>query len=992
MPRNLSAAALAMLAMNLGTEPINIVEIQWVAGGPRIAYADRDVDTVPGKILEVSGLDDVIQVSGGAQSQQISLTLDDTDDSIKGIMDANDVHMRDVWVYQYFQGLDLDDKFLLFRGVINTPLAWDEGARTIKFDVVSKIEDVEVGFSIEEGDFENPPEELIGKPWPLVFGTCINVPALRATTARKGTLATGTGIRDWLLDDRLALANKLVCPQNFIGFKAMTQTGGNAWGAGPLQRNPVYETDPDCLKRKCEEIELLKLQIAEQSAWEISPVTIYNGNRFPQNVLVNVIIDGAKFSGKFNGNEFAIHGRLHPENDGSGNVIKTQTQNVIESECGTDVAPEGEEEELTNGVAGTDQTLLAKKSKATWDAYQAVAEPGFFWANAGSDVTLAGDEQILYIANLLPSTVLRVAAFRELNGVTKLVTVPDTYYTVRQTDYTSYTGVTEIVFERPLSGMDLASGGGWTDDIYVTLTSTVGPNTVDILEWFIDTYTDYSVDATSFDLVRTQIDNYPMHFPLLERKNLITVLQEIAFQARCSLWLNDDTFYIQYLAIEPTTTVDTITEDDVMPNSLRIEHTPTEDIVTKFDVAWVYDHSLDEPNRLILRHNVAKYGTHHEEYDFYCFNIQELVRKAATFWLIRKANTWRRVTCRTPINKLSLETFDAVSLTLPDAADGTIKAVVEKATFNSDQREIEFSIWTPCKSGTRVPYDLAWPAEVEEQSIFPTIDERDAGFAGSGSGPNFSTIAPDAHPLSNRRLNDNLWQSFNVVNDNTRADYGDKYPSDINDQKPVPNAAPENSGEISTGTAPLTSRGSQGSSCCQEAMNLAQKAMQEAQQAREQAMNAAQSAGQGEQQEMDEDDAVEQLPGGCGGNCRATVQITFITPTLVVLPPGSEVPFGTEPGDQGNLAVGSTGGSKCYTFNSQEAAAEFAASKNAEIAARDNYGWTVGKQEAWQVSLTADMGIDTDPESPTFGQPCGEPAVEERAMTNYSSDVVEAEA
>ena len=31
--------------------------------------------------------------------------------------------------------------------------------------------------------------------------------------------------------------------------------------------------------------------------------------------------------------------------------------------------------------------------------------------------------------------------------------------------------------------------------------STVGPNTVDILRWFIETYTDYEIDDASFDAI-----------------------------------------------------------------------------------------------------------------------------------------------------------------------------------------------------------------------------------------------------------------------------------------------------------------------------------------------------------------------------------------------------------------------------------------------------------------------------------------------------------
>ena len=41
--RSISAASLAKLATNLGTEPIIIIEVQWVVDGQRFKYADRDI-------------------------------------------------------------------------------------------------------------------------------------------------------------------------------------------------------------------------------------------------------------------------------------------------------------------------------------------------------------------------------------------------------------------------------------------------------------------------------------------------------------------------------------------------------------------------------------------------------------------------------------------------------------------------------------------------------------------------------------------------------------------------------------------------------------------------------------------------------------------------------------------------------------------------------------------------------------------------------------
>ena len=64
----------------------------------------------------------------------------------------------------------------------------------------------------------------------------------------------------------------------------------------------------------------------------------------------------------------------------------------------------------------------------------------------------------------------------------------------------------------------------WSDDLYVTLTSSVGPNPADIIAWLLEKYTSLSVDTDSFDHVRTRLANYPCQFALLERMNVMQLI------------------------------------------------------------------------------------------------------------------------------------------------------------------------------------------------------------------------------------------------------------------------------------------------------------------------------------------------------------------------------------------------------------------------------------------------------------------------------------
>lgn len=804
--RNLSANAIAKIATKQGTEPLVVLAVSWGGELAEKLYADKAYPSlgIEGRILALSGLQEAIVVSGGGNSQEIQVELDDTDGALKAIYDSVDVHKKTVRVYQWFDGLAFSDKFLIFKGQINSPVEWSEGQRKLTFTVINRIEDVEVGFSAEEGQFISLPEELIGKPWPLCFGTTINVPALKAVPATSGTLAKGVGIKDFTLKRRKKLAEDITCPQTPKGFKCHTS------GSQTIC-NIAYETDGSCVQAKCVEIEKLTLMAKEQASYEYTSFVVFGGEKFQQGKVLTLDINGGKFTGKFAGNVFTVTSRRHPKDDGTGHVIIEDQANQIKTKC--EGSPTDDPTDYQDSIFGPLYTGIATSQKK-WKAYRDEPSADFFWAQGGSTVRLVNSE-ILYIANIIPSTILRVAAYRNINGNRFLLTVPNSYYTVRQTDYNGY-DVMEIVFQRPLSAENQNDGGGWEDDIYISQTASVGPNTVDIIEWFIDTYTDYTVDAASFNATRTKIDKYSQHFPLLVRKNLITVLQEIAMQARCALWQKDDVFYIKYLAETPTP-VATIDEHDILPDTLEISLTKTEELVTKYVAKWTKDHAIDKPNTLILRHNVILYGTQDRTEDYYTFNILDNVRKTATFWLIRKSITWRLLKFSTPLTKLNVETFDALTVDLPDLSDDPVICVVQKAVYDSKDNVINFECWTPVPSGSRKAYDFAFPADVSEQALFPSIEERNAGQAGSGKEPNFSVIAPPNHALvldigpviSGFGLTcngDAQPVGFGEASSSgqCRQDHGDKKPSDTGDEKKEPDAITDDTGDVSTGTSPVS--------------------------------------------------------------------------------------------------------------------------------------------------------------------------------------------
>lgn len=846
--RQISSAALEALQTNLGEESVLIVEIQWVKDGPRYSYADKDVPGRSlGKILELSPLDNAVVVQGVSSgttgdSQQISIKLDDRDGSIKAILDTHDIHKRNAWVYQWFTGLDFDDKFLIFKGQVSSPLEWNEGSRDVKLDIISKIEDAEYGFSMEEGDFKVVPEELVGVAWPLVFGeNVVNVPATRLRTPKRGILRTGFGIVDYVLRPKMQQIAYTACAIDNAGWGVIGLNSPNA------QYQMATEQNKECGCKKAAMTCEVATKINVQEQYQYNPVSIGGGENFEQGVPIILNINGAHVHGHFQGttnspsNSFYITKRVHPgilANDPPLPKVKRSLARVILGQGGAanygvgsnTAAASGARCQITVTGGGNNGEIIpnctlrsgsgwvtaigsgkggnfmdGETVSANWDYLSQFQEAGFFWAEAGSEVTLVTNDETPYVVNLIPSTVLRVAAYKtNANGGPRVLTqLPNEWYYVRYSDFNTYT-ITEVVLAKPLS----LQGEGWEDELFITQTSSVGPNTVDILEWLIDTYTDFTWDS-SFNYVKGRLENYPMNFYLGQRGNILQLLKELAFQNRCALTLRNDVFHLTYLAEDPEI-VDSITESDVFANTLTLTHTDTEELVTKFVAEWQDDYSMDEVKKYIARYNVNRYGTQEQTFNFFAFNVEQYVKKTATFWLIRMGNTWRKFKAQVPVGKLTLESIDGVNVTLPDIAQGTTKCRIESAIYNSDDNAIDVVVWTPVRSGERTKYDFAYPADISETILYPTVDDLKEGRSG-GTGPNVNVRAPSSHVLAalpvtyNPSPDDPCSPEASLAQRTLkcRPDQGDRKPSDADDQK-VTKLPPEDNVATPPATSPVS--------------------------------------------------------------------------------------------------------------------------------------------------------------------------------------------
>lgn len=886
MPKGIAGNLATELAITLATQPIILIEVEWRFSAPGL-YATKDFAQYQGKILEFSGLDTVVKLESGGQSTEMTLKLSDVDDSIKDQMSISDIHKTPVKVFQNDGSLVVGDKVLIFDGEINSPITWSEHDRTVEFNILSRIESEEIGFSPEAGDLPFIAESAIGVPWPLCFGSPIRVPAIQVTEAVRGTSLTRYGqitITD--LDNLCTTAETAAIAQDAKDgiFGADTQPGfsddnyadvistltsattdinnliDELAAKSPTQRNNLISFVENCQFTKRAQIDLqlnaalfiqataakeaaqtaldtLQVELlAAQTEIPIDPIKIIGiqdqiaaaqiafntadaaetqafaqiqvqnsnvatgeatkallqkvllafvlteivvegGERFPQATPVVIIINGMKFSGSFVGQIFTIDQPNLPFEVNiprNGVRLNQNTNEIFISDSSLELKgkflfmPEGltyvEAQEGTRlfinpilyeqtGELPAVPNVLINGQPVIREVFEQIVfsggsiqesrvfvpqewieqlDAGTTFANGrdhirdqgyaidiGDDVFLDGDFQDKYVANLIPSISIAEVIGRR-DG--ELAVIPSRYYTINLNELLAGQNATTLSFRRPLTQY---VDEEWDGDVFVSLTSSKGPNTADVIEYLLNTYTSVTPDAATFASVVTSLADYPSHFALLERSDALKTIENIAWQARCAIYLRNSIGFLIYLAAE---TVELFTFTPTNIKDLVITTRTTEDLVTKLVALWRSDYTLEKPKEVVLRNNIPKYGEQKTEFDFFIYNIESLVVKSATFWIIRLSNTWKIARFTAFLDALDLDVFDIVKMDISFIAlvPGTL-GVIREANYDPESNTIVFEVENEVLFGDDEPHPFYWPATADPGLSYPSAKDPFAG-------------------------------------------------------------------------------------------------------------------------------------------------------------------------------------------------------------------------------------------------------------------------
>jgi len=697
-----TAGLVAKLNTLEGTAPLLVVKITWPLTGV-VYYSEipltfgiidcfaaiKTFSTLQGEVT----IDNV-----GAYSGASVTLLDDNSQTLKGIFDANQAEGAAVEVYHWYSALPDTDAMLLLRGVVKSDIDYSDGARTLSFNIENTKEGALVGYALEdEVDIisRDVSPEMVDQPWPLIFGTVLKSKALRLERTLETTLAV-TFNQDssvYKFTDGYKFPQDTPITVEIAGIGFTGTMAGNAFTVTE-KVVPIF-TDLDIDARVVGPYQYSPFVFWLDDVEDIKNKFVYITDGTDTMVNFCTDQDGAECWFR------------HPWTLDRNFVLVDNTWTV------TEVAKLPRPSWLSVWNYTINPLYDIPNLVSLYDIgrslggvieYQSVF--AIKWKiEAGARVVLKpADTDEVYIANLIESdSLLEVFAYRTLNGERIFVPVPSSYFTYDVADTAllagasnppvSGTTVTTITFAKPLS---IHYGENWEEDIYVSLKSTVDDNAADIIEWIIDTYLSYGVDATSFSIAHDQVQYCPMGFTLNELKDAWALCTELAWQARCAIWSSNDDVFLKYLSEVPSAYAKIFSNTDIELKTVALSCIPAEDVVTYIEATYKKEYRPLEPYEeeqlLTYKTTDEKFKENEKQWDFYAYNIEDMVRLSLNFWGYRAVKQWRKVDFNSFLINLRLEVFDFTQFSTYILGQNTIPGYLLKSHFESDDSRMTFEM------------------------------------------------------------------------------------------------------------------------------------------------------------------------------------------------------------------------------------------------------------------------------------------------------------
>ncbi len=691
--------------------PIVVLKIEFGGVVGTKYYAGRDLAspvTAEGRVIDWGGIYAATALKPEAVVGDVRIRLADADGVLAGYRDDVAFQGLPATVYQLFSGLGADDMVPLASGVIAAPVEWDEATPSLSISItdIPTGHDCVVGHAADRETFTEVSERDEGATLPMVYGRVSRAAGVHVKAGAVARLAAAIADADamsFIVDDA----------SRFPQGEPITVRIGMEHITGSFTGNTFTVTARGA-------------QVAAGAAGG------YTGNPY-------VIVDtGLSCSdGQYVGNfirmwvPYAGGTRAGLGRYGGGGwqyrrITRCEAPGVLEFYPAFSPGADSQEHAVD----------IYLQSGAVWKPtagtpFAIVTRPGSH--EAGEDVrrVLTG---YVYIVNDMPSVaVRRVECFgirriklarlqtrrglfagfsggmfvddpqimaglfgapdeaEDVNATTAgWVTLAGTIYSVDTNDTTTFPGLGRAVTTVTLwlNPSEMPGYEFTSDEIRVDLegaetdgdgTGTLIENPAEVIEDVLVRFGGLGggdLDSASFADCAGRMAGLRFGFSLTDRRRLLELVQDLAFQCRTTLLWEAGEAKLKWLTAGAPSPVATIGDDDRAIDSLRVAKTDRDDLYTEVLARWTEG---GEERELSVANDVAEsvHGRRTLSAELWAHPGRDGAEAVARFWLERLKDVWEVVHLSTFLNTLELEREDAVTLSLPGYYPSGTRAVVE---------------------------------------------------------------------------------------------------------------------------------------------------------------------------------------------------------------------------------------------------------------------------------------------------------------------------
>jgi hypothetical protein len=743
-------------------EMVPIVEINWQGLVGKKKYAKKVITdslgvahTMEPLLRNDISLDAVVSAKVFSEIQQVSVTLFDTDGALRILVEDENLEGKPAKVFLGYEGILEGDELTLLSGVVEGPITWNEGTRELSFDIVKTLREIEIPGELDAAtlaaspfsDLKNLNDDVEDTWVPMFFGGVLRVPAIQITKQHEAVLDEDIVVHHDTVDGS---DPEIPTESTTLRLRA------SKLGERPFEDFTDGIADVDYLEINGRILEV------NFTSWDddMANFTIVSNNpsKYPDRIQgsANKLLTGTRPLADVDydnpsviwlqdtgyivqGMTCTLHGTTDQHNfcekqegvkcwfkdpwtrkEGATGFLRRNPR-LIHAGIQVDEIRNFRLDPTLNYSQYFDdppETLLIFKrgSKVrVWDIKSTLVVSPTQTANAdGYDKGFIPEIYLLASQPIdiksVESVVSRLGHHHEVPY--SFATTADRYYEIHE-DWQG-TDFHALEFPVPLSEYPNES---WNDQIFISARSKTGNtkidggidesnewgNTAEIIRHLLFTWGGgtYIPDLTTFDAVSADVVNYPAGFAVIQKRNLIDLVSEIAWQSRCALRVTGTTVTIIYLSKVPASTVMTLDPDNILEQSFILNPVETQQLVTNLLYHW--QESYDEPRKdKRIFENFAAIGNQEAEYDFFIYNFEACADISANWWLHRLSNVWRRYSMSLALEALEVEVFDRVLLDFSgilgghtEIADANATAEVKDSAYPTAQDIINMTVEIP---------------------------------------------------------------------------------------------------------------------------------------------------------------------------------------------------------------------------------------------------------------------------------------------------------